>query len=574
MSKHLRHPALQACPKPPSPLLRPASALTSAAVLATLVACGGGGSGDSNSAASPPPSPATPPAAVQWSGKVAIDQGIKNAKVCADLNANSSCDSSEPTQAATGADGAFQLSYQPTDPASESSAKAAALLAVISETSVDAASPSDTATRKSYVLSAPAGKSAQINPLTTLVQRYMKSSGSAIAAAEAAVAKQLGISVTEIYDYQSLPLSSAAALPDNARTAAKVTAYSLELGADTRTLASSDAAEPSRSLSTLYFRSTSDYWFFQRQTDGILNADGLVAQRETREGKLSGTPMSSAQLYTPSHGANSMQLTEQGWNRCDASVPRLLTRGSPNRVNTCNGGSFFYSFSLPAADISGKSMSSVLDGISTGSAALNADGIAYSPATNLPSSSTGSASFPSGSKLLTSVSLQLTFPRYINDTTTDAIGSFTSLNALIAARPVSAVNLTTAAGTIGGLGPFDSAVTRSIRSAFIDSSTIQLYRCEADSGTLTNPHDCVAINTSGYTITKVGGVNILTITNLPTPPNAANANITTLRSYVEYNGGVYNYRQNKALNEEGKVPSYTQRLNDVAWDAMKIALGL
>ena len=131
MSKHLRHPALQACPKPPSPLLRPASALTSAAVLATLVACGGGGSGDSNSAASPPPSPAAPPAAVQWSGKVAIDQGIKNAKVCADLNANSSCDSSEPTQAATGADGAFQLSYQPTDTASESSAKAAALLAVI-----------------------------------------------------------------------------------------------------------------------------------------------------------------------------------------------------------------------------------------------------------------------------------------------------------------------------------------------------------------------------------------------------------------------------------------------------------
>ncbi|RGE42699.1 hypothetical protein DZC30_16440 [Comamonas testosteroni] len=573
MSKHLRNISEPSCPTPPTPLMRPALALSGAAVLATLVACGGGGSGDSNGAASPPPSPSTPPAAMQWSGTVAIDQSIKNTTVCADLNANGSCDSHEPVSAATGADGAFKLSYQPSDTASANTAKATPLLAVISASSVDAASPSDTATAKSYVLSAPGGKSAQINPLTTLVQRYMKSSDAALAAAETAVAKQLGISVAEIYDYQSLPLSSAAALPDNARTAAKVTAYALELGADPRTLVSSDAAEPSRALSTLYFSSTSDYWFFQRQSDGVLNSDGMVALNETREGKVAGTPISAAQLFTPSHSANSMQLTDKGWNRCDASVPRLLTRGNPNRVSTCNGGSLFYGFTLPAADISGKSMSSVLDAMSTGSAALN-DDLAYAPSTNLPSSSTGSASFPSGSQLLTSVSVQLTFPLYINNTTTDAIGSFTSLNALIAARPASAVNLTTAAGTIGGLGPYDSAATRSLRSAFIDGSTLQLYRCEADAGTLNNPHDCVAIGTSGYAISAVGGVNVLSITNLPTPAGSGNPNVTTLRGYAEYNGGVYTYRQNKALNEEGKVPSYTQRLNGVAWDAMKIALGL
>lgn len=146
--------------------------------------------------------------------------GIGKALVCADLNANQACDAGEPVSPATGADGSYSLTYQPADENSASAFRSAALVATIGADAVDAADPGSTATQRAFVLMAPAGKASRISPLTTLVQKAV-AQGQSLADAEAAVAQQLDISVARIYDYQGDTPSSAAVLPDTARTVAK-----------------------------------------------------------------------------------------------------------------------------------------------------------------------------------------------------------------------------------------------------------------------------------------------------------------------------------------------------------------
>ncbi|RYF75089.1 MAG: hypothetical protein EOO29_24365, partial [Comamonadaceae bacterium] len=76
------------------------------ALALTLTACGGGSSSDDTA----PPAPA-PDTKVTLTGTVVVDQAIRNAVVCLDLNSNSTCDASEPASARTGADGAYTLTY-------------------------------------------------------------------------------------------------------------------------------------------------------------------------------------------------------------------------------------------------------------------------------------------------------------------------------------------------------------------------------------------------------------------------------------------------------------------------------
>src|SRR5690606_32171075 len=127
-----------------------------------------------------------------------------------------------------------------------------------------------------FTLHAPAGKAAQINPLTTLVQRNIQRGASDVATAEQSVALQLGITVADIYDYQSAPSSTSATLADNARTAAKVTAFALEIGSELRTPLASDAAESNQQLGRLRYVSVNEYRVFVRSSDGVPNADGYT----------------------------------------------------------------------------------------------------------------------------------------------------------------------------------------------------------------------------------------------------------------------------------------------------------
>ena len=148
------------------PAVRP---LLLCGLVASLYACGGGSSGTDSGGGNGGGTVTQP--AITLSGTVAIDQAVRNAAVCVDLNANAACDTGEPSAAATGSDGKFSLTYQPGDAAATAAFNQAPVLARITPESVDAADPTSTATAKAFVLSAPAGKSAQINPLTSLVQK-------------------------------------------------------------------------------------------------------------------------------------------------------------------------------------------------------------------------------------------------------------------------------------------------------------------------------------------------------------------------------------------------------------------
>ena len=534
-----------------------------ASLLLALTACGGGGSDNSSA----PPSGSASDSEKQtldWSGKVFIDQSVQGALVCADLNANGSCDSDEPSSL-TDTDGAFRLSHEVSNNAAATEARSASVLAQISPTSIDNANPEDTAARQNYVLSAPASKASQINPLTTLVQRYMHASGTTLEVAESAVAQQFNISIEHLYDYQTLPSSASAVLPDNARTAAQVTAYALELGADLRTLSSSDSAEAAQFLTALSYDDPDNYFVSLSQTDAEPDSANRISQRDTREGKNSGQQLSVAELFLPPQDLpNSRFLTEQGWQACDGLGASLASRGNPNRSNNCNG--TFYSFSLPAHSVAGQKMADVVSSLPNGSETLNAEGIPWMRNIWIDPASLGTATFPTGSTLSTIVSIRTQMPRFIRDASADRIGNFPHLNALIAARPASSVDLASATGTIGGMGAVDA--NHSIRAAFIDSSNIQFYKCEADPNTYLNPRSCTELGTSAFTIETIGSAKVLTLSS------HVQTSSPTLRGYAEYNSGVYTTHQGRPLTQDSQALSYVQLLNGAAWAGMKSALGL
>ena len=535
---------------------RSAPLTVSAIFAASLAACGGGGGGDGGVA------PPAAPSAITLSGTVVIDQAISGSVVCVDLNSNGACDTGEPVATATGADGKYSITYQPSTTAAATAFNASAVLASVSTTSVDAVDPSSTATTSAFVMLAPAGRASQINPLTTLVQKAI-AAGQTRDAAEAAVASQLGIAVSKIYNYQDDAASSAAVLPDTARTLAKVTAYALELGIALSVPTASSAAAPGVHLARLDYTDAQNYSYRVRSTEGVVGSDGYIQQFESRAGRTAGTALTNEQLFP------SATLTSSGWVRCDGSVPRLLTRGEPVRAFLCNKSSAYVSFGTEQEDVSGKFMADVVAQMQTGNSKLNTEGVDYDRTLSLAApSALGSNVFPAGSLLRTAISIQNgMLPPFINNTTTDRFG-FPSLTQMVSARPVSGVNLATAAGTVGGVGPLD--LTHVLRIAFVDSSTVQFYSCEATAPQYTNPQNCLAQSQSAFTIETVNGVPLMTFANSP----GVTFQGGTRRGFTEYDGVVHSFRQPAAVTDEGQVVTYNQRLNGPAWTAMKSALNI
>jgi len=136
-----------------------------------LAGCGGGGNGSTNNpppsgsgggSPAPAPNPAPPPAptTTDVSGKAA-DGYLAGATVCLDTNANMKCDSGEPA-ATTAAGGAFTLAVP-----NSVDASTYAIVVEVGATTVD--EDTGAAVGKPFVLSAPAGESAFISPITTVV---------------------------------------------------------------------------------------------------------------------------------------------------------------------------------------------------------------------------------------------------------------------------------------------------------------------------------------------------------------------------------------------------------------------
>ena len=534
--------------------------------LLALAACGGGGSGGGGggllpfAAVPPAPAPASapPPGPVTVSGKVFVVGSVVNATVCVDRNLNNVCDADEPVSAKTGADGAFSITYTPADAAAATALAAAPLVAqIVPGTRADGASydstePVDTLTTVAYSLSAPAGKTAQINPLTTLVQTGV-ASGLTLARAEAAVALQLGVAAADLYDYQAIALADVGA--DNARTMAGVTSFALSSGAALNVVDTTVAAAPvpTSQLAALAFTDPSNYSAQTYPTDGVVDATGKLHLVDTRVGLTTGAPTPHNTLYAQ------VRLTPSGWLRCDETSNFDSTLGSPSRSDYCGAGSPSVSFSVPQ-DISGTKLADVVTAIQ---ALPNPSITGLNPAAAFADPA---AVFPAGSQLRMRTGLNLTQPYFINNTNTDvAGGGFTTLAALIAGRPVSGVNLTNGNGTFS-LGLKDN--THLLRGAFIDAATVQYYACDSVGPAYATMSNCVNAGTGAYRVDTVAGVKVLALDLAGYPVTTANHQ----RTLAEYSGAVYLARKTRPEVENNL--SVVQRINGVAFDALKAQIGL
>jgi hypothetical protein len=502
------------------------------ATILTLTACGGGSSTDAP----------TTPTKVTVSGKVVINQAVSGAVVCMDVNGNAICDSTEPTSAPTPSDGVFTISMAATDAATLAGSR---LLAQIPPTARDAAAPNAAIATTTLQLSAPTGKSNQINPLTTLVQSGV-ASGLTLAKSEAAVAVQLKVSGTEIYDYQNSTVSTGEVL-DNARSMANAVLLALTKGAALKVAALESTEDPIKQLQSLRFTNSANYGYTD-YTSTVIPNTGKSQVVDIRRGMTAGVPTPESNLYT------NVYLTPTGWLRCDASG-FLGTRGTPSRSEFCGGGQLSVGTAV-LTDISGKSMATVVSTMQSelgGASSLNLD-----PAL------LGNQTFPAGSGLYSRTTTNLGRPTYIsniNSTSEVNIGNGAkTLEDYIANRRSATLNLTTGAG-MAWVG-YTADASHWLMVSFADAtSRVQYYSCTFNASNLVT--GCVALNSGTFSIGTVQGVRLMEFQSAPSYDLQ-----TYSVGFVEYNGGVARVNRTLTGNRE------SQRLNGVAAEALKKALGI
>ena len=499
-----------------------------------------------------------------------VNQAIQNAVVCMDLNANNVCDAGEPVSARTGATGTYSLSYDPSAITAAQVAAASLIAPMVpgaltdANTTIDAANPAAAATDRAYVLKQVPGKSGQINPLTSLVAAGVKA-GLTEAVARTNAATQLAVAPAKIDNYQDDPMYNGAALEDNARLMALVTADALKAGA---TLVVSDLAAADATpgaLRALNYTDAANYYI--RTFNNLAVAAGATNSdyKDLRSGLSAGTATATSVLYP------SLYLTPSGWTRCTDTAVLTGTRGLPNRDTYC-GVSLSVGYTM-LTDIAGQTMASVVT-------ALQADSVTNTinngiSTTNLLAA-LGTATFPANAATQLRNSLSLSQPIFINNTNTDARSQSeaTTLEQLVAAKPAGAVNLSTAGGTLS-LGLSTSAL-RNLRVAFTGTTgptagTVQFYDCalSADGSVASN---CSATQTGTYAISTINGARVMSFAG-----HAATTYSTQVNYYVEVKGTasgdwIFRARQTKPTLEANRGSN--KRINATAWAAMKTKLGL
>jgi hypothetical protein len=506
-----------------------------------LAGCGG-----SDGTPTPPPPPAPTP--VTLAGKVIGDQGIKGATVCLDVNANKLCDTGEPVSAVTGSDGAYSIATD-SDKAPAATLASASLIALIPTAAVDAADPGSTVTTRAFVMSTSAGKTGQINPLTTLVQAGVANSLK-LADSEAAVAVQLGIPAAHIYDYQALP-AIGVPFPDNARMHAQIVKGALEEGVALSVVGIASTDNGTSQLASLVYTDAANYSiriFEPAEEKGT----GKTRLLDKRSGLTAGAPTSSNALY------GQVWLTPTGWSRCDSNGFHS-TRGSPSRSGYCNDGQTTAGFTVET-DISGKSMGEVIRSMQ---ASAESNTVTMNPVI------VDNVTFPSGSKLRNRTNATLGQNLWINNvnSTSEALTGVNNANvdAFINARRTSNVNLVSNAG-LTWVG-FTGDLNHWLAVSFIDATRVQYYSCTFNAQTNAFVF-CVTLNEGTYQVVPQNGVKLIKFAGQPNPVESINFTV----GYGEYNGGMARFRELKA--EERYLVTYSNRLNQTAGEALRKALGI
>lgn len=547
--------------------LTPVVAAVGAVVTLTLAGCGGG-SDDSDGPIPPDPVPTTKTLA----GTIVIDQGVKNAVVCMDLNADGLCDAGEPASAPTAENGAYSITYD-TATVSEAQVEAASLIARMvpgaatdAATTIDAANPADALTAAAFVLRQVPGKAGQINPLTTLVAAGV-ADGMSEAVARSNAAVQLGIAEAKIDNYQD-DAASDSNIADTARMLAKVTAAALEQGSVLRVADQSAAAAASNgSLAQLRYTDSGTYYVRRYAVPAKAAGSVINAAIDARSGQGKGVPYRVDQVFTFAY------LTADGWARCTTPPQLVSTLGNPSRSNYC-GVTQAISFVTDTSDISNKAMSAVVTELQVDPANPINNGLEIG---NLLAD-LGSAVFPANSTYVTRSSIPLNQAILINSINTDGVRQTlaTTLDQLVTALPASEVNLATASGSLSlGIATSDA---NNLRFAFTGTTsptagTVQFYQCELNAAQ-TVASACVATQTGTYAIETKNGVRLMRFAG------HAETVMNHTRLYVEVQNApdvisgnwVFQAREGKASIDQSQSKSV--RLNDVATDALLGKLGI
>ncbi|MBY4594442.1 hypothetical protein K3217_02660 [bacterium BD-1] len=528
----------------------------------SLAACGGGD--DSSDPPAPPPPPPAPPPSVSLSGEVARNGTLKNVVVCLDLNSNDACDSGEPASAATDADGKYTVSYDPTAVPNAASSRLIAPVKTgdpaASTTAIDSYNPAVAATTTDYVLKRSAGSGGAINPLTTLVEAGV-AAGMTEAAARANVALQLAIDPAKIDGYQDDPPWDDAQVRDNARTAAALISTMLRTGAPLEVGDHNGAVSADTLLNNLFYQDAGNFYVQTLETQAKAAGTGGATLLDTRVGKTGGVNRPIGNDPNALH--RWAMLSPDGWKWCGPAEAVEITVGNPNRALVC-GSRVQIGWSL-GVDIAGQDMAGF---VSTRSATFNVTD---------PAAALGSTAFPTGSEERLGSSVVLAPEVQIDNFFTRAQpASRRTLEAVIAAFPTSG-----AAAPAGG-NTLSLAVTtsasRNLRVSFAPASptqgVAQYYECDLNPEQ-TVVSNCAASTTGGYSIGIVNGERLLRFTGQPPTP-AINFNVvyTQIRWEANNPDSQWVYRAHELKADFNSRLSGTDRLNAVAWNAMKAKLGL
>lgn len=435
-----------------------------------------------------------------------------------------------------------------------------------STTTIDAARPDVAATAAAYVLRQAPGKSGNINPLTTLVATGI-AAGMTESAARDNAAIQLGIAAAKIDNYQDDATSTTAPVADNARTMARITALALERGS-TLQVADQGAAQNAAAgdLLSLAYADTKNYNF--RVNNLPAKAAGVSGTlfEDKRTRVADGVNVERAAALYPS-----VYLTSTGWKRCDDTTQHTGTTGSPSRSNYCSA-AFSVAFSV-SKSIADQLMGDVLQAMQA------------APATNVINSgvsntallaAVGSTTFPTGSETRLRSSVDLNQPIFISNTNNDARpqSEATTLDQLVVAKPAARVVLATSSGSIS-LGVSTSNL-RNLRVAFTGttnptSGTVQFYDCDLNAAG-DAASNCTATQTGTYNIETVSGVRLMRFAGHAPATASTQENL-----YAELKGsatGDYVFRARQAKPAQALATSDANRLNTVAWAALKSKLGI
>jgi hypothetical protein len=520
-----------------------------------------------------PPPPPPPPPPVTLTGSVVVDQAIRNAVVCMDLNANNACDAGEPVSAKTGVDGAYSLTYEPSriTPAQVAAASLIAPMvpgaATDSNTSIDASDTTKGVTTRAYTLKQIPGKAGSIHPLSTLLAAGV-ATGMTESVARSNAALQLAVTLTKLDNYQDDPTTDSAQVRDNARTMARVVAATLEGGIPLQLADQNQAVTAAAGdLASLTFTDAANYFF--RQFTGVAKPAGTPggSSVDGREGKTAG--VASTALY------NQAALAPTGWLKCDSTVLGTGTIGVPSRSTTCSVSNSIGA-SGAATSIADQTMTAVITGMQ---ADPTTNTINNGVSNNNLVTALGTATFPPNASLRLRTSLNLNQPILINSLTTDGRpqSEATTLEALIAAKPASAVNLATGGGSLS-LG-LSSSQFKALRVAFTGTTsasagTVQFYDCDLNAAQ-TVVSNCMAVQTGNYAISTVNGVRVMRFSGHSETIMGNIRLYTEVKNTPSVIGGgdwVFMARENKPSEALGTTRSV--RLNATGWAAMKAKLGL